>query len=538
MEWLHVMNQKALAEAKRLLDLDLRTGEFNRFQADPFGFCNQVLHENFTDPIISVMESVRDNPVTIARSGNGVGKSHSAARIALWWFLVFRDAKVYITAAPPLENLKRILWGEIMSVVERHPEFFKGMKVRSLKIQRDATSTIEGVAIPQSGSSEEREAKFSGKHSPHLLFIVDEGDAVPDEVYKGIESCMSGGMARLLILFNPRAQYGPVYIKERDKQAKVIELSALDHPNVKEDKDIIPGAVTSNITVRRYNTWTRALAANEPFNANCVHVPEFLIGRTSVGLDGTEYPPLSNTPRYVLDPAFYYMVLGRYPPQSESQLISDTWINEARKRWDDYVLMHGEAPPEIVQPTMGLDVAEKGGDWNICCLKYGSFIARMIPWQGLDIDETAMKALAIYHEKNCAIAMIDGMGIGSAVAPFMARKGREDDVAAISVKVSEKPSIMIKAEQGEFRALRDQLWWAVREWLRTDKNAMLPPEPLLVEELKTPTYRVNPDNGKIEVMGKDKMRDLLKRSPDRADALCLAFTPIHRPKFIRLSVKF
>ena len=60
-------------------------------------------------------------------------------------------------------------------------------------IIRSDKSFIQGVAIPMSGSPEEREAKFSGKHSPVLIFIVDEGDAVPEEVYKGIEGCMSGG---------------------------------------------------------------------------------------------------------------------------------------------------------------------------------------------------------------------------------------------------------------------------------------------------------------------------------------------------------
>jgi len=50
---------------------------------------------------------------------------------------------------------------------------------------------------------------------------------------------------------------------------------------------------------------------------------------------------------------------------------------------------------------------------------------------------------------------------------------------------------------------------------------MLPPDEMLVEELSTPTYEVV--NGKIRVMKKDTMRELLKRSPDRADALCLTF---------------
>ena len=52
-------------------------------------------------------------------------------------------------------------------------------------------------------------------------------------------------------------------------------------------------------------------------------------------------------------------------------------------------------------------------------------------------------------------------------------------------------------------------------------GAMLPPDELLLEELSTPTYEIT--NGKIKVMKKEAMRELLKRSPDRADALCLTF---------------
>jgi hypothetical protein len=50
---------------------------------------------------------------------------------------------------------------------------------------------------------------------------------------------------------------------------------------------------------------------------------------------------------------------------------------------------------------------------------------------------------------------------------------------------------------------------------------MLPPDEMLCEELQTPTYEIQ--NGKIRVMKKDTMRELLKRSSDRADALCLTF---------------
>jgi hypothetical protein len=89
------------------------------------------------------------------------------------------------------------------------------------------------------------------------------------------------------------------------------------------------------------------------------------------------------------------------------------------------------------------------------------------------------------------------------------------------VKVASKPTQ--RTSLGEFQILRDQLWWAVREWLRTDQGAMLPPDEQLLEELLTPSYEVQ--SGRIRVMRKDTMRELLKRSPDRADALCLTFAP-------------
>ena len=91
--------------------------------------------------------------------------------------------------------------------------------------------------------------------------------------------------------------------------------------------------------------------------------------------------------------------------------------------------------------------------------------------------------------------------------------------AAYPVKVASSPTQ--KTEQGEFCILRDQLWWSCREWLRIDPGAMLPPDELLIEELQTPTYEV--DRGRIRIMKKATMREVLKRSPDRADALCLTF---------------
>jgi len=222
------MAKEALGLAQQEARRAKRQNRFASWANDPVGFGEKFIGDTYTEPIKKVMKSVVDNKVTIAKSCNASGKTHMAARVALWFYMVYPDAQVYTTAAPPVDNLKRLMWGEITSILYSKPRLFYGHKVTSLNVARGerSRSWLTGVAIPTSGTAAQRESKFAGKHAPHLLFIVDEADAVPPEVFKGIESCMSGGHARLLAMLNPRAKTGPVWEMVRSGQANVIRLSA------------------------------------------------------------------------------------------------------------------------------------------------------------------------------------------------------------------------------------------------------------------------------------------------------------------------
>jgi hypothetical protein len=535
--WLDIAEKEAWKEASRIIKDTALTNEMSVYQNDPVKFGREVLGETYTEDIEKVMYSVLENPVTIARSATAPGKSHGAARIAAWFYKTHENSKVFTTAAPPLENLKRILWGEIMGIVRKHPRLFDTDTIRSLFIARNSESFIAGLTIPTSGTSEEREAKFSGKHAPYLLFIVDEGDAVPEEVYRGIEGCMSGGMARLLVMFNPKIMAGSLYRKEISGMANVVKLSAFNHPNVVQGKIVIPGAVDRNITLQRINEWTVPLKSTEKRDASCYDVPDFLVGATAVAPNGVLYEPLEAGVRKIVNPAFSYMVLGEYPAQNEMQLINQVWIDAARSRYDMYVAQRGAKPPEYVKAIMGLDPAELGTDANACCIRYGGFVLPMLTWNGVDTDMSATKALEIYRQYDCDIAYIDATGIGSSIAPSMSRRGRDDSnrVRAVGVKLASSPGNFIKSDLGEFYQLRDQLWWALREWLRIDTSSMLPPDPYLLDDLRAPTYRID-DRGKIRISRKDDLRKILRRSPDRGDALTLTFSPQARPKIIRLNI--
>lgn len=495
---------------------------YHEYKADPSpfaAFIERELSETLTPELRALLDSAWRYPVTLVPSANQTGKSWTVARLAVAFYKITGGA-VYTTAAPPESNLRNVLWGEIGAVIEQHPEVFVGDRLTDLRIGRSAQSFITGVTIPQSGTPAQRKARFSGKHPPHgLLFIVDEGDAIPGEIYEAIESCMSGGFCRLVITYNPRHESGPVFLKEQAGAGNIVRLSALTHPNVTTGREVIPHAVDRETTVRRINEWTRALAPHEPEPSDVFTVPDFLVGCVAHSHAGISYPPLPPGKRKITEGAFSTMVLGEYPAEGERQLISRAWTAAAVSRWHAHVAAFGERPPDAIQPVMGLDVADEGKDLSVAVLRYGGWVPAITDMRaGVDADAVATWADALYTRYGCRAAMVDGTGVGAGVAPKMTRAGRRD---VAKVMVASSPTE--KTELGEFALLRDQLLWAVREWLKTDPGACLPPDADLLAELHAPTYDTDGPGAKIRVTQTKVMREQLGRSPDRLMALALTF---------------
>jgi len=542
--------------------------DYYDYGRNPVGFCVDVLKQNLTDDVKRMLNTIVENRITVAVSANATGKTHGAACASIWFKKSLPNSQVITATAPPSErNLKAKLWGEIRTQIKLSPKVFTGDKINNLYIEdgNDPKSFIQGVTIPMSGSEDEREAKFSGIHAPNLFFVLDEGDAIPDEIYRAIESCMSGGFCRMLVMFNPKRRMGAVYRMIRDGKCAQVSMIAFDHPNVKTGVETIVGAVTREQTVRRINEWTAPVSEGDDPTHACFDVPSFLVGATATDDKGTEYPPLPKGKRIIKEPQFAYMVLGEYPLQSTYQLISVDWIDNARTRWDAYVAVNGKVPPIGVSAVMGLDAADLGEDSNTLCTRYGGFVHDIKSWHGMDPQQIAKRASLIYHEREGFIVNVDSTGVGAGFAPNMnltfrlkchkcgnviadpqkdsklspvleqMKCAKCDSAVLMEVIYCNAKRIMVasspteKTEMGEFGVLRDQLWWSVREWLRADMGSMLPPSERLVEELSIPEYEIR--SGKIKIMDKEQMRKELGRSPDEADALCLTFAKgLGRPR--------
>jgi hypothetical protein len=71
-----------------------------------------------------------------------------------------------------------------------------------------------------------------------------------------------------------------------------------------------------------------------------------------------------------------------------------------------------------------------------------------------------------------------------------------------------------------FDRVRDELWESMRQWLAS--GGAIPEDAKLARELHAPSWDASGFNNRLKATPKSEIRKLIDRSPDRADACCLA----------------
>ena len=165
----------------------------------------------------------------------------------------------------------------------------------------------------------------------------------------------------------------------------------------------------------------------------------------------------------------------------------------------------------------GLDVARFGEDRTALAKRVGNSLPLKVQsWRGLDTMQVAGRVKMEYDAalKKPEAICVDVIGLGAGVVDRM----RELGLPVIGVNVAEAASA-----SDRYNRLRDELWFAAREWLAGRDTKMVADEDLIAE-LTMPNYRIL-SNGKIQVEGKDEIKKRAggNSSPDLADAFCLTF---------------
>lgn len=438
---------------------------------DPVRFSRGVLGDRPWSTQQAIMRAVADHPLVAVKACHASGKTHAAGRLALWWLLRWKDAKV-ITTAPTWRQVK-LIWAEI------------GDACRGSRIPMPEPSQT-GIKFSDQhyaiGLSTNDPTKFQGYHGEKVLIIVDEATGVLASIYDAIEGIRAGGDVRVLLLGNPTVPGGKFYetfTRERSLW-KLFTISAFDTPNL------------------RGLTETALLAMNQDELQTAES--SFLVTRRWVAERWHRWGPTH--------PMYRARVLGEFPEQSELSVYSLAWIERAS---------HEPA----VTPTAGLiqvgiDVAGPGEDETALVARVGGHILCCRAWAKADPRGEVLAELARLRAlPGFALGpiVVDAVGIGYYMAAHVADAGYQ----VYGFNAGGRPM-----DTEHFVNAKAEAYWALREWLERGAVSGLEDEEAQAQ-LAGIRYQ-HTAGGRIEIEQKEKARKRGQASPDRAEAHVLAFT--------------
>ena len=201
----------------------------------------------------------------------------------------------------------------------------------------------------------------------------------------------------------------------------------------------------------------------------------------------------------------------------EDALISRQWIENA-------VNQQGCGGDHV---QSGLDVARFGRDRTVYVLRKGGNVERIEETEKMDTMEVVGWVRGFLSKDKPDIHCTDVVGIGSGVHDRLeeVQDGTEwEDTELVPVNVG--ASATDDEMKEKFYNLRAEIFWHLRKMFKPDKNGRsqisIPNDPTLKRELGEIRYKYSSER-KIKIEAKDEMKKRLGNSPDKADALALAF---------------
>lgn len=206
--------------------------------------------------------------------------------------------------------------------------------------------------------------------------------------------------------------------------------------------------------------------------------------------------------------AYRVRVLGEFPTADDEAVIPLELVEAAIGR---------QVMPLEYMPVWGLDVARFGDDRTALAKRTANRLLEPLKfWHGQDLMQTVGRLQREYTDtvppERPYEILVDSVGLGAGVVD----RGREVGLPVRGVNVGEAAAI-----KENFQRLRDELWFAGREWF-AGRDVSIPQDDALIAELTAPLYTFS-STGKIVVESKADMKKRGMRSPDLADAFLLTF---------------
>ncbi len=434
--------------------------------ADPVRFAEEVLGVRLWSKQREALEAVRRERRVAVKSGNGLGKDFTAA-VAVLWYLQQHDPAIVLSTAPTFRQVRHVLWRQIHSLYRRASDTLGG---KMLDTRWELAEDRYALGLSATDADQ-----FQGFHSANMFVVVDEAEGVDETIYEAVESVMTSANTRLLLIGNPTTTSGGfhrAFHRERGIY-RTITISALESPNVARGRVVIPGLTTAEWVEERRAIW----------------------GENS--------------------PLYRARILGEFPERGEDNLIAVPDIEAAV--YGGAGDSRGEAclaPTQDEQGPLviGVDPARFGPDRSVVLVRRGNAVEEIRVFPSITTTSLAGLVANVYHELQPDRINVDEVGLGAGVVDNLRDLGiPARGVNGASEAMRERACANLRAEG----------YWTLARRFET-RNIRIPHDAELMAELASLRYRFN-SRGKVLMESKEDMKRRGLPSPDKADALMLAF---------------
>jgi hypothetical protein len=452
-------------------------------RVDPVEFQRRFLGRELWSKQRQAVRAIRVKRSVAIKGCHGSGKTYAVAGCVPDELLA--DDGLVLTIAPTLRQVKNI-WSEIHTAIKLLPVRVPEPTTTGWEISKNCKAI---------GFSSSKGVNAQGYHGKRVLILADEAIGIAGDLWDAVEGIRAAGDVRIVTLCNPTVPSGPVYDSFGRNRAtpghECITISAFDTPNL------------DGLTM------------------------ESLLQLSEEELDIAPFPWLTRR-RWVKEmyykwgptnPRFMSRVLGEFPTQASDAVFHLDWIEKAALPYEDEVFqadLQRNAHRLCVQ--VGIDIAGPGDDETAACARLGTYVLARDAWSKADpLDEVLAflgKLMRLFPSVPIVI-LADVVGVGYHFARALARAGF--DVREFVAGGAPLDPVM-------FANAKAEAYWRVREHMREGLIRGVLDEDCQAQ-LSDVRYR-ELLNGKIEIEHKDEVRARGSSSPDRAEALVMAFHKI------------
>lgn len=460
--------------------IDLFKRKIPLYRKEPWTFAREVFNFEPDYWQMDVLKDLVEHTHVTVRSGQGVGKTGLEAVVTLWFLTCFPFPKV-IATAPTRQQLHDVLWAEISKWQSKSPLLKQLLKWTKTKIYMRKYEE-RWFATARTATKPEN---MQGFHEDYMLFIIDEASGVADDIMEAILGTLSGEHNKLLMCGNPTRTSGVFFDSHnRDRQHyRAHKVSSADSSRTSK----------KNI--------------------------EMLLEKYGRDSDVARVRVYGEFPRAEAD---------TFIPLEIVELAKNTKIDT----------------PNYEVGDIGVDVARYGDDETIIAPRLGNKVFPLKSYRKQDTTATTGHVLKQAREmmrSNQSLKEIyikvDDSGVGGGVTDQLNEHIRNEK---LPYKVFPVVNNGTADDAEHYENVGTEQWGVVRELLNDNLSKHLqgemseiefPNDDKLVSQLTTRKYRMT-SKGKIALERKEEMKKRGLQSPDRADAVVLAF---YRPKVKKLS---